>query len=47
MEFTTCTKPRRVTLRPPDILNVGRTGDVKAVHDWLTLREFRAVNGDE
>ncbi len=47
IEFVKCTKPRRVTLRPPDVLNVGRAGDVKAVHDWLTLREFRAVNGDE
>lgn len=47
MEFTTCKKPRRVTVQTPDVLNVGRTGDVKAVHDWLTLREFRAVNGDE
>lgn len=44
MEFKNCTKPRRVTIRTPDVLNVGRTGDVKAVHDWLTLREFRAVN---
>ena len=47
IEFVKCTKPRRVTIRIPDVLNVGRTGDVKAVHDWLTLREFRAVNGDE
>lgn len=47
MEFTTCTKPRRVTIRTPDTLNVGRTGDVKAVHQWLTLREFRATNGNE
>jgi hypothetical protein len=47
IEFEKCTKPRRVTIRTPDTLNVGRTGDVKAVHDWLTLREFRAVNGDE
>jgi len=47
MEFKNCKKPRRVTIRTPDVLNVGRTGDVKAVHDWLTLREFRAVNGDE
>jgi hypothetical protein len=47
MEFTTCKKPRRVTIRTPDTLNVGRTGDVKAVHEWLTLREFRTTNGDE
>lgn len=46
MEFTTCKKPRRVTIRTPDTLNVGRTGDVKAVHAWLTLREFRTANGD-
>lgn len=44
MEFVKCTKPRRVTIRIPDTLNVGRTGDVKAVHDWLTLREFRAMD---
>ena len=46
MEFTNYKKPRRVTVRPPDTLNVGRLGDVKAVHDWLTLREFRATNGE-
>ena len=46
IEFTKCTKPRRVTIRTPDVLNVGRSGDVKAVHDWLTLREFRAANGN-
>lgn len=46
MEFANCKKPRRVTVRPPDELNVGRQGDVKAVHDWLTKREFRAANGE-
>lgn len=47
IEFSNCTKPRRVVIRTPDSLNVGRTGDVKAVHYWLTLREFRATNGNE
>ena len=47
VEFKDLKKPRRVVLRPPDTLNVGQTGDVKAVHDWLTLREFRAPNADE
>jgi hypothetical protein len=47
MEFENSTKPRRVQVKPPDGLSVGRHGDTKAVQDWLTLREFRATNGDE
>ena len=43
VEFTKSSKPRKVHVRPPDQLKVGRHGDVKAVHEWLTKREFRAV----
>ncbi len=44
VEFTKSAKPRKVHVRPPDQLKVGRHGDVKAVHEWLTKREFRAVS---
>jgi len=43
VQFANSKKPRKVILRPPDQLKVGRHGDTKAVHDWLTKREFRAV----
>jgi hypothetical protein len=46
MEFTNSKKLRRITVRTPDIL-LGQEGNGKAVHAWLTLREFRATNGDE
>jgi hypothetical protein len=44
-EIANSMKPRKVHLQPPDELRVGRHGDIKAVQDWLTKREFRAVNG--
>lgn len=43
VEFAHSKKPRKVQLHPPDELRVGRHGDLKAVHDWLTQREFRAA----
>jgi hypothetical protein len=45
VEFANSKKPRKVHLRPPDELRLGRHGDLKVVQDWLTKREFRAVNG--
>jgi hypothetical protein len=45
VEFANSKKPRKVHLRPPDELRVGRHGDLKAVQDWLTKREFRAASG--
>ena len=45
VEFANSKKPRKVHLRPPDELRVGRHGDMKVVQDWLTKREFRAANG--
>jgi hypothetical protein len=45
VEFANSKKPRKVHLRPPDELRVGRHGDLKVVQDWLTKREFRAANG--
>jgi hypothetical protein len=42
VEFANSKKPRKVHLRPPDELRVGRHGDLKVVHDWLAKREFRA-----
>jgi hypothetical protein len=41
IEFVNAKKPRRVTVRPPDELNVGRHGDVRAVQNWLSKRKFR------
>ena len=46
LEFANSKKPRKVTLRPPDVLNVGRHGDVKAVQNWLSKRNFRDVEGN-
>ncbi len=46
VEFANSKKPRKVHLRPPDELRVGRHGDMKVVQDWLTTREFRAANGE-
>jgi hypothetical protein len=45
VEFANSMKPRKVHLRPPDELRVGRHGDMKVVQDWLSKREFRATNG--
>jgi hypothetical protein len=45
VEFANSMKPRKVHLRPPDELRVGRHGDMKVVQDWLSKREFRAANG--
>jgi hypothetical protein len=49
IKFTNSKKPRKVQLRPPDELRVGRHGDVQAVQNWLTKREFRgtATNGHD
>jgi hypothetical protein len=44
IKFKGITKPRKVKLNIPDTLNVGRGGDRKVVEQWLTLREFRAVD---
>jgi hypothetical protein len=46
VEFANSKKPRKVTLRPPDVLNVGRHGDVRAIQNWLSKRKFRAVDGN-
>lgn len=43
VEFTNSRKPRKVHLRPPDQLKVGRHGDLKTVQDWLTKRGFRGA----
>ena len=34
-------KPRKVQLRPPNILKLGRHCDARLVHRWLSLKEFR------
>jgi len=34
-------KPRKVQIRPPNVLKLGRHCDAKCVHEWLTKREFR------
>jgi len=43
IEFANSKKPRKVYLRPPDELRVGRHGDLRAVQAWLSLREFRGA----
>lgn len=41
--FANSKKPRRVYLRPPNVLRLARHCDARAVHEWLSKREFRAV----
>lgn len=40
-------KPRKVQLRPPNILKLGRHCDASVVQRWLSLREFRVVTADK
>jgi len=39
--FTGAKKPRKVQLRPPNILKLGRYCDAVAVQRWLSVRRFR------
>ena len=43
LEFTGSKKPRKVHVRPPDMLKLGRHCDARPVHEWLSECEFRAV----
>lgn len=40
--FTGAKKPRKVHLRPPNVLKLGRYCDAVAIDQWLTARGFRA-----
>jgi hypothetical protein len=46
IQFANSKKPRKVYLRPPDELRVGRHGDLKAVHAWLNERNFRTSTAE-
>lgn len=41
--FTGATKPRRVVVRPPNILKVGRHSDARLVHAFLAARRFKTT----
>ena len=41
--FTGSSKPRKVVLRPPNILKLGRHGDGGLVHAFLAERRFKAT----
>jgi hypothetical protein len=43
--FGKITKPRRVQLRPPNILKLGRHCDTRLVDQWLSERGFRGSVG--
>lgn len=46
--FAGAKKPRRVQVRPPNTLKLGRYGDARLVHRWLSAANFRvSVNGHE
>lgn len=45
--FGDSAKPRKVQLRPPNILKLGRHCDASVVQRWLSLREFRVVTADK
>ena len=45
--FTGCKKPRTVHLRPPNVLKLGRHCDAALIHEWFSLRGFRAAVKDE
>ena len=34
-------KPRKIQLRPPNVLKLGRYCDAVAIDQWLTARGFR------
>jgi hypothetical protein len=41
--FADSQKPRKVQLRPPNVLRIGRHCDLVLVQRWLTERGFRSV----
>ncbi len=43
LEFIGSKKPRKVHVRPPDVLRLGRHCDARPVHEWLSVCEFRVV----
>ncbi len=45
--FTGCKKPRTVHLRPTNVLKLGRHCDAALIHEWFSLRGFRAPVQDE
>jgi len=36
-------KPRKVQIRPPNILKLGRHCDARLVHRWLSKQKFRTT----
>jgi len=46
-QFADSTKPRKVEIRPPNVLKLGRYCDASAVHKWITAQGFRDVEGVE
>jgi hypothetical protein len=45
--FTGSKKPRTVHLRPSNVLKLGRHCDAALIHEWFSLRGFRAPVKDE
>jgi hypothetical protein len=43
MSFTGSGKARKVQVRPPNVLKLGRHCDAAAVHQWLSARGFRVA----